>query len=466
MLWYHQAENSICRCLAAEDGIVYLPAADEIYALAAETGELLWRYQTGQLTSHPVVADGLVHVSSNDGHSYALDARTGELRWKNLTRGGSRKFAVADGLKYITGSRIHAYNADGGEFVWDFETGIGIEYIPNEDDSEVFFVSGSGYVYAMNTATGEPFWRFKEEDPTKFDASYHPVTANGEVYFGVHSSKLNGRIYALNAVSGEVNWSVDLDGQLLFSPVVVDNKVYVGTAVAVNALDAAAGEFLWQIPGVDDDPFYSIVVTAGSDVYLGTVRGHLLALSPTTGEVIWRNQIDSRSMVAFGKGVVYTSAFPGLVTALDAESGDSLWRIQLPGKSRFSRAAMRNLGGLSSPIASSVATLGYLTRPVVGEGIVFVGSDSDDVFALDAATGQLRWQFQTGGAVRISPALLDGVLYVASDDGYVYALDAVTGRPVSHYVVNSGADLMVVLDGVVFVNTRGGWVFALAEPEE
>jgi eukaryotic-like serine/threonine-protein kinase len=46
------------------------------------------------------------------------------------------------------------------------------------------------------------------------------------------------------------------------------------------------------------------------------------------------------------------------------------------------------------------------------------------VYALDAATGHLRWAYTTGNTVGSSPAVAGGTVYVGSDDGSVYAFNA------------------------------------------
>jgi hypothetical protein len=54
--------------------------------------------------------------------------------------------------------------------------------------------------------------------------------------------------------------------------------------------------------------------------------------------------------------------------------------------------------------------------------MVFIGSDDDNVYALNATTGALVWKYKTGGMVDpSSPAVSSGVVYVGSEDDNVYA---------------------------------------------
>src|SRR5580765_3346888 len=70
----------------------------------------------------------------------------------------------------------------------------------------------------------------------------------------------------------------------------------------------------------------------------------------------------------------------------------------------------------------------FLSSPVVANGVVYFGSGDGNLYALDAATGDLRWKFKTGDVVHASPALADGVLFFGSWDSYFYAVDAATGK--------------------------------------
>ena len=71
----------------------------------------------------------------------------------------------------------------------------------------------------------------------------------------------------------------------------------------------------------------------------------------------------------------------------------------------------------------SYTTLGAVTSsPAVAGGTVYIGSNDQQVYALDAATGHPRWSYTTQGAVTSRPAVAGGTVYIGSNDHEVYAL--------------------------------------------
>jgi outer membrane protein assembly factor BamB len=61
------------------------------------------------------------------------------------------------------------------------------------------------------------------------------------------------------------------------------------------------------------------------------------------------------------------------------------------------------------------------SSPAVANGVVYVGSLNQKVYALNARTGANLWSYGTGGQVYSSPAVANGMVYVGSQDGKVYA---------------------------------------------
>ena len=70
--------------------------------------------------------------------------------------------------------------------------------------------------------------------------------------------------------------------------------------------------------------------------------------------------------------------------------------------------------------------------PIIAAGdfLYFTSSQDGRVVALDAATGQTKWEFITGAGVNCTPMHYQSRLYFGSEDGNVYCLDAITGETV------------------------------------
>ncbi len=104
----------------------------------------------------------------------------------------------------------------------------------------------------------------------------------------------------------------------------------------------------------------------------------------------------------------------------------------------------------------------------VANGIVYVGSTDNHLYAFDAKTGAPVWQAATGSFIMSSPAVADGVVYVGSNDGWIYAFDAETGavRWSTQTNGNSNYNLVespvAVAGGLVYAGTTNGTMLALS----
>lgn len=68
------------------------------------------------------------------------------------------------------------------------------------------------------------------------------------------------------------------------------------------------------------------------------------------------------------------------------------------------------------------------SQPAVAGGVLFVGSESGAVYALDMRSGRTRWSFSAAGAVRTGFAIAGGLIYFGDQHGAVYALEASSGK--------------------------------------
>jgi len=112
----------------------------------------------------------------------------------------------------------------------------------------------------------------------------------------------------------------------------------------------------------------------------------------------------------------------------------------------------------------------YLSSPVVGAGLVYFGSSDSNVYALDSATGGLKWKFKTGDVVHSSPALADGAIFIGSWDTYLYALDAASGKEKWRFKTGEDHETYnqvgiqaspAVANGVVYFGCRDSNFYAL-----
>ena len=54
------------------------------------------------------------------------------------------------------------------------------------------------------------------------------------------------------------------------------------------------------------------------------------------------------------------------------------------------------------------------SSPTVANGVVYVGSEDDNVYALNANTGTKVWSYTTGNLCILSPTVANGIVYVGS----------------------------------------------------
>jgi eukaryotic-like serine/threonine-protein kinase len=186
--------------------------------------------------------------------------------------------------------------------------------------------------------------------------------------------------------------------------------------------------------------------------------------------------INRRKYLHRGAALAGIFAFvPGNVTAL---GGNAVTQVspaqlqQLEGDWPKFRYDLGNTGfaatetGPESPISmrwSFQTDNIVISSPTVADGTVYVGSDDNNVYALDAETGDEQWRFETGLSIEYSsPAVANGTVYVGSWDGNVYALDAESGDELWRFeVIDLARSSPAVADGTVYTGSFDGTVYAL-----
>ena len=104
------------------------------------------------------------------------------------------------------------------------------------------------------------------------------------------------------------------------------------------------------------------------------------------------------------------------------------------------------------------------SSPAVSNGVVYVGSYDDNLYAIDAVTGKVQWRFKTKSFVHSSPAVSNGVVYVGSDDDNLYAIDAVTGKEQWRFATGDSVESSpAVSNGIVYVGSHANSLYAIGQ---
>ncbi|MBC8288742.1 MAG: PQQ-binding-like beta-propeller repeat protein, partial [Planctomycetes bacterium] len=103
-----------------------------------------------------------------------------------------------------------------------------------------------------------------------------------------------------------------------------------------------------------------------------------------------------------------------------------------------------------------------VTSAAIVDGIVYSGSESGTIVAVDEKRGQKLWQFDTSQPIRCSPAVAGGVVYCGSDSGILHALDARTGKPLWQFATGGAIQASpAIVGGVILFGANDHNLYAL-----
>jgi len=394
-------------------------------------------------------------------------AKFNQIKWKFATKGVvfSSPAVVGDTL-YIGSAdhNLYAINSFTGAQKWAFKTGSSVASSPAVAGGIVYFLSYDGNFYAVDASTGTLKWKFATGGERRFTAKHlhgaqpaaetmpdpfdvylsSPLVSQGAVYFG----SSDGNIYSLDAANGKLNWKFTTGDVVHASPVLSVGTLYIGSWDSYfYAIDASTGKEKWRFKTGEDPEIHNQVgiqssaVVSDGVVYFGCRDSNLYAVDAVTGEKKWAynnkgSWVIASPVVSDGK-VFFATSDSGMFRAVDARTGKDLFSIKFSGWPTFS-------------------------SPAIARGMLYVGSHSGKLFAIDLVTQKQAWDFATDGAqkngaaytnadgtpnyaaayasdfyddivvgvrklmtvggIYSSPVLADGVLYFGSTDGNIYAI--------------------------------------------
>ena len=314
--------------------------------------------------------------------------------------------------------------------LWTYEAGEPIESSAAIVGGTVFVGSQKGELVALSLENGSVYWKFSTGSAI---GESSPAYGNGTVYIG----DLGGWINALNATNGNKNWAFKTGGEIKSSPVVVGDRVLIGSYDEhLYCLNARTGALLWKFktngpvhstPGISDglafiagcdEVFRAIRISDGKEVFT-VLSGAYTGASP-----------------AVRGGSAFYGTFDNEVLGVNLAERKISWRYEHPQRKFpfYSSAAVTAtrlvLGGRDKMVhgltLDGKAAWTFTTRarvessPAIAGGRVFVGSNDGRFYVLNLNTGAKLWEFDAGAPLSASPAIANGRIVIGSQDGRLY----------------------------------------------
>ena len=320
----------------------------------------IWRYAIAGTAGYPLIADGRVFVAWSD--------QPGSTYGQHLVA-----------LDEATGAPLWGPIAlPDGNFV-------GLAY----DAGRVFAVDFAGLLQAFDAATGDLDWSVQLPGQWLFTSS--PSATLGVVYVGGAGSA--GTVYALDASTGALLWTQEVWNGDDSSPAIADGDVFVSyVCPQVYSLDMGSGATNWHFSGPCEGGGGATPAVRDHRLYVrdwpSTPSGYVF--DSDTGVVL--NRIDMQTTPAIGATDGYFLQ-SGTLRGVRLDDLSVLWSFAGDGQ----------LG----------------TAPIVVDGFVFIGSETGMLYALDVATGHVRFSANTGASIAPTTDGFSMMSSLSAGDGLV-----------------------------------------------
>ena len=232
--------------------------------------------------------------------------------------------------------------------------------------------------------------------------------------FSVHANDIaSGKnIWSRHFVKpGKKGWlsrsSQAMGGGLAFN----NGKLFLTSGFGeILALDAKNGQTIWTLN--TNSPVHSSPIIAGGKVYAVSVDSVLWAIDENTGESAWTQSSLPESARVLSSP---SSAISGETIVTPFASGEIIASLVSNGRKLWSEGLTRAGSGTSLSSINDIAG-----RPVIHSGVVYAGSQSGIVAAIDLRTGVKIWDKEIPTIQ--TPWVAGDFIFVVSTDSKVYCL--------------------------------------------
>ena len=206
---------------------------------------------------------------------------------------------------------------------------------------------------------------------------------------------------------------------------------------------------------------FASVVTAGDQVFTGSAGGRFFSIHADDGRVRWVQELGAVSArPALAGPYLFVGTDDGEMVALEHQTGKVAWRYETRGPI------------LEAPV---VIDDGRTSTPGQDlDAVVVFSNEADQVYALDAETGKLRWQYRGETPEEYTlrghagVALAEGLVFTGFANGTMVALRQNTGSVAWLSSLSGEAERFVDADGTpaihgstVYITSSSGGAYAL-----
>jgi outer membrane protein assembly factor BamB len=243
----------------------------------------------------------------------AYDRADGEQRWSTTVEFQRPRMALRGGRLYVPGTQLVALDANSGDRLWAAGDG---PYYAVMVTSGFAYVAGSRGVEAINVDNQDLLWH--NDEVSVVDSAH---VFGEDRLFAVGTD--HAGIRALAPGGGNTRWRRLLGTPLTGEPVVADGLLLVPVEDSLTALNAVSGEIEWTY----DVPVRGSVVAADGTAYGNGADGETFAVDLASGEAEWhRSTVTSHNGPVLAGGLLYVATDDGYVLAFDAATGSERWR--------------------------------------------------------------------------------------------------------------------------------------------
>ncbi|HEY3273090.1 MAG TPA: toll/interleukin-1 receptor domain-containing protein [Methanocella sp.] len=296
---------------------------------------------------------------------------------------------------------------------------------------------------SLDLGTGKPDW-----SADALARIWVPPAIRYGMAFVVADDYDRSYLYALDLRNGKMVWKNTYAGEACTAPTAADGLVFfVSNDSILYAMDPLTGVEQWRFntnKAIDNLFQWSSPAIADGTIYLcGSQTPYVFAVDIHTGRLKWKTLISEyvQADLSVAGGIVYVPTTNGSVFALDGATGRTVWKYATD--------------FIVAPAAVTDDTV-YVTT--------YLESDTGNrVIALDARTGDLRWEHPVEGWSAGGVAVAGDVAYIGCNSSLLYALDCASGRELWTYKFEgqySGLYESIAIDqGILYIVNSDGKIY-------